>query len=318
MVSDGLIAFMFPLIYKEINEKINESEKYFVLDKNIGKDEDFSNNLLNNLLNNEKRDESTNNLEELSDSYVCSPLDQFDLIYLYSMDIPFLKNTFLLTNIGIYLTIASFIVFTFNILAVNYSRLFPNKWSLIKESLYATFHSIVINQINNLLGQLFLPFIYILFLFILINNLIGMIPYSFASTSHFILAFALSFTVVLGATLLGIFLHILIFFSLFVPKGSSLGILTLLSLIEFISYLARNISLGLRLAANLLSGHMLLSILTGFTYKIVNSWKNFLLGILPLAFITAFSALELGISFIQSQVFSVLACSYTKDTLMLH
>src|SRR5579871_823246 len=130
------------------------------------------------------------------------------------------------------------------------------------ESLYATIHSIVINQINSKKGQIYFPFIYTLFIFILVNNLIGMIPYSFASTSHFILTFALSFTIVLGATILGFQQHGLKFFSLLVPAGCPLSLLPLLVIIEFISYLTRNISLGLRLAANIFSGHMLLNILS--------------------------------------------------------
>jgi|SRR5688572_23592238 F-type H+-transporting ATPase subunit a len=146
-----------------------------------------------------------------------------------------------------------------------------------------------------------------------------MVPYSFASTSHFILTFFISFTVVLGATILGFQKHGLEFFSLFVPSGCPLGLLPLLVLIEFISYLARNISLGLRLAANILSGHMLLSILSGFTYNIMTSgFLFFLVSLIPLAFIVAFSALELGISFIQAQVFVVLTSSYIKDGLDLH
>src|SRR6201996_2629149 len=154
------------------------------------------------------------------------------------------------------------------------------------ETIYATVHSIVVNQINEKKGQMYFPFIYALFMFILINNLIGMIPYSFASTSHFILTFALSFSLVLGATILGFQNHGLKFFSLFVPAGCPLGLLPLLVLIEFISYLARNVSLGLRLAANILSGHMLLNILAGFTYNIMSSSKWGLpLGLLPLSFI---------------------------------
>src|ERR1700730_9665839 len=187
------------------------------------------------------------------------------------------------------------------------------------ESLYATIHSIVTNQINARSGQIYFPFIYTLFIFILINNLIGMVPYSFASTSHFILTFALSFTIVLGATILGFQQHGLKFFSLLVPAGCPLGLLPILVLIEFISYLARNISLGLRLAANILSGHMLLSILAGFTFDIMTSGIIFfILGLIPLAFIIAFSGLELAIAFIQAQVFVVLACSYIKDGLDLH
>lgn len=185
--------------------------------------------------------------------------------------------------------------------------------------MYATVYSIVTNQINANRGQAYFPFIYALFVFILINNLIGMVPYSFASTSHFILTFSLSFTVVLGATILGLNKHGLKFFSLFVPAGCPLGLLPLLVLIEFISYLSRNVSLGLRLGANILSGHMLLNILAGFTYNIMTSgFVFFFLGLIPLSFIIAFSGLELGIAFIQAQVFVVLTCSYIKDALDLH
>ena len=236
-------------------------------------------------------------------------------------------------------------------------------------------HGIVTSQINPKNGQIYFPLIYTLFVFILLNNLIGMVPYSFASTSHFILTFSLSFTVVIGATILGLNKHGLEFFSLFVPAGCPLGLLPLLVLIEFISYLARNVSLGLRLAANVLSGHMLLNILSGFTYNIMTSgflffflgllallvliefisylarnvslglrlaanilsghmllnilsgftynimnsgFLFFFLALLPLMFIIAFSGLELGIAFIQAQVFVVLSCSYIKDALELH
>ena len=251
---------------------------------------------------------------------ISSPLDQFEIRNLLSIDAPMLANIhFSLTNIGLYLTLGAFLIFSLSLLTTNYNKVVSNRWSVSQETLYATIHSIVINQINARSGQIYFPFIYTLFLFILINNLIGMVPYSFASTSHFILTFALSFSVVLGATILGFQKHGLEFFSLLVPAGCPLSLLPLLVLIEFISYLARNISLGLRLAANILSGHMLLNILAGFTYNIMTSgFVFFFLGLIPLAFIIAFSGLELGIAFIQAQVFVVLTSSYIKDGLDLH
>lgn len=251
---------------------------------------------------------------------VASPLDQFDIRYLLSIDAAVLGNLRVsLTNIGLYLTIAALLVLFLNLFSSNYNKIVSNNWSISQESTYATIHGIVINQINVNRGQIYFPFIYALFTFILINNLIGMIPYSFASTSHFILTFSISFTVVLGATILGFQKHGLEFFSLLVPSGCPLALLPLLVLIEFISYLARNISLGLRLAANILSGHMLLNILAGFTYNIMTSgFIFFFLGLIPLAFIIAFSGLELGIAFIQAQVFVVLTSSYIKDGLDLH
>ena len=248
-----------------------------------------------------------------------SPLDQFDIRNLISINAPIAGDINIsLTNIAMYLIIGSFISFIFSILATNLGKLISNSWSLFKETIYDTVHGIVTSQISNK-GQMFFPFIFTLFAFILSNNLIGMIPYSFASTSHFVLTFLLSFTVVLGATILGFQIHGIKFFSLFVPAGCPLALLPLLVLIEFISYLARNVSLGLRLAANILSGHMLLNILSGFTYNIMTSGPLFLLlGLVPLMFIAAFSGLELAIAFIQAQVFVVLTCSYIKDGLELH
>ena len=146
-----------------------------------------------------------------------------------------------------------------------------------------------------------------------------MVPYSFSTTSHFILTFFISFTVVIGSTILGFQSHTLKFFSILVPSGCPLPLLPLLVLIEFISYLARNVSLGLRLAANILSGHMLLNILSGFVYNIMKSgFIYFFISLIPLTFIMAFSALEIGISFIQAQVFCVLSSSYIKDGIELH
>ena len=253
-------------------------------------------------------------------NFVLSPLDQFEIRDLFSLNANLLGNIHLsLTNIGLYLSISIFLILSYSLLASNNNKIIPNNWSISQESIYATVHGIVISQINPTKGQMYFPFIYTLFVFILVNNLLGMVPYSFASTSHFILTFSLSFTIVLGATFLGFQRHGLKFFSLFVPSGCPLALLPLLVLIEFISYLSRNVSLGLRLAANILSGHMLLSILSGFTYNIMTSGiVFFFLGLVPLAFIIAFSGLELAIAFIQAQVFVVLTCSYIKDGLDLH
>ena len=258
---------------------------------------------------------SLNNL-----NYVLSPLDQFEVRDLLSINANLLGNVNLsLTNIGLYLTISMLIILTCSLLASNNNKIIPNNWSISQESVYATVHGIVVSQINPTRGQIYFPFIYTLFVFILVNNLVGLVPYSFATTSHFILTFSMSFTVVLGATFLGFQRHGLKFFSLFVPSGCPLALLPLLVLIEFVSYLSRNVSLGLRLAANILSGHMLLSILSGFTYNIMtNGFIFFFLGLIPLAFIIAFSGLELAIAFIQAQVFVILTCSYIKDGLDLH
>lgn len=253
-------------------------------------------------------------------TYFTNPLSQFEIRDFFNIKLSFLNNLQLsLTNIGLYLILGASFILIMNLLSTNYNKLIGNKWSISQESLYATIQSIVVGQINAKQGQVFFPLIYTLFLFILINNLIGLVPYSFASTSHFVLTFSLSFTIVIGATILGFQKHGLKFFAILVPAGCPLGLLPLLVFIELISHLARNVSLGLRLAANILSGHMLLAILAGFTYNIMTSGIIFFfLGLIPLAFIIAFSGLEFGIAFIQAQVFVVLTSSYIRDGLDMH
>nr|YP_009868572.1 ATP synthase F0 subunit a [Ophiocordycipitaceae sp.]QKG63770.1 ATP synthase F0 subunit a [Ophiocordycipitaceae sp.] len=248
-----------------------------------------------------------------------SPLDQFEVRDILNLEVLGGNLNLSLSNIGFYLVIGGLIMLILSLVATNYNKLVSNNWSVAQESMYVTIHSIVTNQINARNGQIYFPFIYTLFVFILINNLIGMVPYSFASTGHFALTFALSFTIVLGATILGFQKHGLTFFSILVPAGSPIALLPLLIIIEFISYMARCVSLGLRLGANIVAGHMLLSILSGFTYQILSSGLIFfILGLIPLGFIIAFSGLEIAIAVIQAQVFVVLSSSYIKDGLDLH
>lgn len=180
-----------------------------------------------------------------------SPLDQFEVRDILNLEVLGGNLNLSLSNIGFYLVIGGLIMLILSLVATNYNKLVSNNWSVAQESLYVTIHSIVTNQINARKGQIYFPFIYTLFVFILINNLIGMVPYSFASTGHFALTFALSFTIVTGATILGFLKHGVTFFSILVPAGSPIALLPLLIIIEFISYMARCVSLGLRLGANI-------------------------------------------------------------------
>lgn len=248
-----------------------------------------------------------------------TPLDQFEIRDFLTIDAPILGDIHIsLTNMSFYIIISSIIIITLTGLINKFPKFIIINWILFKECIYDTIINIVVNQINKYKGQLYFPFIFTLFIFILINNLIGLIPYSFSTTSHFILAFSWSFTIVLGTLILGITIHKFKFLGLFVPVGCPLFLLPFLVLIETISFLARNISLGLRLAANVLAGHMLLFILSGFTFKIFKAGVLGIIGILPLLFIIAFSFLEFGIAFIQAQVFVVLSAGYIKDSIYLH
>src|SRR6266702_2423026 len=122
-----------------------------------------------------------------------------------------------------------------------------------------------------------------------------------------------------GVTILGLYIHKLHFFSYFVPSGTPLALVPLLVLIETVSYLARALSLGIRLFANMVAGHSLLKILSTFLYQMFNS--SFIIAIftlIPFAFFLALCGLEVAVSIIQAYVFVLLVISYIKDAIYLH
>jgi len=167
--------------------------------------------------------------------------------------------------------------------------------------------------------EIYLPFIYSLFFFIIISNLIGNIPYLYTVTTSVIVTIGLSFTIVTGVTILGLFIHKFLFFSFFIPKGTPLVLVPLLVLIETVSYLARALSLGIRLFANMVAGHSLLKILSTFLYQMFSS--SYILAIftlIPFSFFLALCCLEVSVSIIQAYVFVLLVLSYIKDAIYLH
>ena len=129
----------------------------------------------------------------------------------------------------------------------------------------------------------------------------------------------LSFTILIGVTILGLSIHKLHFFSYFVPSGTPLALVPLLVLIEMVSYLARAFSLGIRLFANVVAGHTLMKILATFLYQMFSAGViMFVLTLIPFVLFLAIMGLEIAVSFIQAYVFSILTCSYIKDSIELH
>jgi F-type H+-transporting ATPase subunit a len=149
-------------------------------------------------------------------------------------------------------------------------------------------------------------------MFVLIGNMVGMVPYSFTFTSHIIVTFALAAVVFIGVTILGFMKHGLRYFALLAPAGLPFYMLPILIPIELISYLSRPISLSVRLFANMLAGHTLLKVFAGFVLPLG------IIGVVPLAFIVALTGLEILIAFLQAYVFAILTCLYINDAIHLH
>src|SRR5204862_4511632 len=119
--------------------------------------------------------------------------------------------------------------------------------------------------------EVYLPFIYSLFFFIIIANLTGNVPYNYTITTSIVVSLGLSLTIFIGVTILALSIHKVRFFSFFIPSGCPLGLVPLLVLIELSSYLARAVSLGVRLFSNMMAGHTLMKILSTFLFQLFNS-----------------------------------------------
>ena len=207
------------------------------------------------------------------------------------------------------LTVA--IITTFLTVSVKTRSLIPNRLQIMSEMAYNFIAQLLNDTVGNE-GKQYFPFVFAIFMFVLIGNMVGMIPYSFTFTSHIIVTFALAFVVFIGVTILGLIKHRLRFFSFFVIPGLPWYMLPLLIPIEIISYLSRPISLSVRLFANMLAGHTLLKVFASFVVALG------IAGILPLAFVVALTGLEILIAFLQAYVFAILTCLYINDALHLH
>jgi F-type H+-transporting ATPase subunit a len=239
-----------------------------------------------------------------------SPLEQFEITPFVHFEVGSVDLAFTNSSLAMVITIA--VITLFLTLSVNTRSIIPSRLQLISELSYGFIAQLLKDTVGEQ-GRKYFPFVFTIFMFVLIGNMVGMIPYSFTFTSHIIVTFALAAIVFIGGTILGFAKHGMHFFSFFVIPGLPWYMLPLLIPIEVISYLSRPISLSVRLFANMLAGHTLIKVFAMFVITM-----PFYSGVLPLAFIVALTGLEILIAFLQAYVFAILTCLYINDALHLH
>ncbi len=191
-------------------------------------------------------------------------------------------------------------------------EIIPRTGQLMAEMLYGFVARQTRLNIHNE-GEKFIPLMFTIFTFILGCNLVGLIPGAFTPTSQLAVTGTLAVGIFLFASGLRFYRHGLGFFRAFVPPGIPKILLPLMIPIELISYLARPVTLALRLFANMTAGHMALGVLAvlGLAAPWFIQW-------LPLGFTIVQIALEIIIAFIQAYIFVVLSCVYIDDALVDH
>jgi F-type H+-transporting ATPase subunit a len=161
-------------------------------------------------------------------------------------------------------------------------------------------------------GRKYFPFIFSLFMFFLMGNMLGLLPYSFTFTSHLAVTFGMAMVVFIGTTVIAFAKHGFKFFGFFLPHGTPIFVAPLLVPIEILSYFFRPISLALRLFANMTAGHTLLKVFGGFVVAMGVA------GVVPLVAVVAVTGIEVIIAFLQAFVFTILTCIYLNDALHMH
>lgn len=238
-----------------------------------------------------------------------SPLAQFAIKPLIPIHVGGVDLSF--TNSSAFMVLAVVVASGFLILGLRGRALIPGRWQSMAELCHLFIANIVRDTVGHE-GRRYFPFIFTLFLFVLMGNMLGMLPYGFTYTSHIIVTFAMAFLIFIGVTVIGLVKHGLHFFHFFLPPGTPLLMAPLAVPIEIISYLSRPVSLSVRLFANMLAGHTLMKVFAGFIVSLG------VFGIVPFAAIFALTGLELLIAFLQAYVFTVLASLYLRDALHLH
>lgn len=238
-----------------------------------------------------------------------SPLAQFEIKELVPLEIG--GNNISFSNSALMMVITIALIILLMVVGTRKRAMVPGRWQSLAELCYEFVSNLIRDTVGNE-GRRYFPFIFSLFMFILVGNMLGMVPYSFTFTSHIAVTFAMAMVVFTGVTILGFAKHGIHFFSFFVPPGVPIWMWPLMIPIEVISYLSRPVSLAMRLFANMLAGHTLLKVFAGFVPVLGAA------GILPLAFVGALTGLEFLIAFLQAYVFAILTCLYINDALHLH
>lgn len=241
-----------------------------------------------------------------------SPLAQFEIVPLIPLNIGDVDVSF--TNSALWMVIALLSILALLLPASRKQSLVPGRLQGTAEMLH-DFVSDMLVEVTGKEGLKYFPFIFTLFIFLVISNLLGMIPIvAFTTTSHIAVTFALAVFIFLAVTMIAICKHGFgKFLHFFVPEGTPLLMVPLLFFIELFSYLARPVSLSIRLAANMMAGHVTMKVIAGLiiTFGAIGVGTMFPL----LIFLTGF---EIAIAIIQAYIFTILTCVYLNDALHLH
>ncbi|OYY77891.1 MAG: F0F1 ATP synthase subunit A [Sphingomonas sp. 28-62-20] len=249
---------------------------------------------------------------------MAGPMEQFALKVLKPLNVAGFDASF--TNSSLWMAIAVVGIAIFLFVGTAKPQLVPGRMQAAVEYLYDFVRNMLDENVGPE-GRRFVPLLFSLFIFVLVCNLLGLIPWvgAFTPTSHIAVTFGLALLVFVIVCIVGFAKHGLHFFSLFWPKKTFLPLAIFVAAIEFLSFLSRPFTLAIRLFANMTAGHVLLKVFGTFVVALGSFGAlPYVFGVLPLAVNVALSALEVLIAVVQAYVFALLASLYLNDAINLH
>ena len=243
------------------------------------------------------------------------PIHQFNIDNLFKIA-QIGNQAIYFTNSSVYMLVSVAVICLLMVVGVAGRQLVPGRFQSMAEVSYE-FVATMVRSNAGPEGMKFFPLVFSLFMFILVSNVIGIVPYTFTVSSHIIVTATLALLVFFTVLIYGFCRNGLKFFRIFVPSGIPIYILPLVVAIEIISFLTRPLSHSVRLFANMLAGHITLKVFAGFVVLLGTSLGTigWIGGILPLALTVALTALELLVAFLQAYVFAILTCIYLNDAI---
>jgi F-type H+-transporting ATPase subunit a len=243
------------------------------------------------------------------------PIHQFNIDNLFKIG-QISNQAIYFTNSSVYMLVSVAVICLLMVVGVAGRQLVPGRFQSMAEVSYE-FVATMVRSNAGPEGMKFFPLVFSLFMFILVSNVIGIVPYTFTVSSHIIVTATLALLVFFTVLIYGFYRNGLKFFRIFVPSGIPIYILPLVVAIEIISFLTRPLSHSVRLFANMLAGHITLKVFAGFVVLLGTSLGTigWIGGILPLALTVALTALELLVAFLQAYVFAILTCIYLNDAI---
>ena len=242
------------------------------------------------------------------------PIHQFEIHKIFTLG-TFGGHEIAFTNSSLYMVIAVLVIALLLVGATAGRSLVPGRMQSLAELSYE-FVATTIRSTAGSEGMKFFPLVFSLFMFTLVANIIGLIPYTFTVTSHIIITVSLAMVVFLTVVIYGFAKNGLHFFKLFVPSGIPIFILPLVVFIEVFSFFLRPISHSVRLFANMLAGHIALKVFASFIPLLAGlGIAGYAGAVMPLGMVIALTALELLVAFLQAYVFTILTCIYINDAI---